>query len=198
MTKKILHSLLFITVMVIVAASIINADPNDPAKLAAQLPALLLAALYFGVLFVVYVLPVLTDRATNAVLASNEGIERDPMNDARAAVARGDYEDAIEFYREATEHDPSNRLPWVEISKIQHDQLEDPEAALDTMQTALDDHEWPEDDVVFFMGRIADIQLDDLENPDECADILNQIVELFPGTRHSANATHKLREMGRL
>lgn len=195
MTGKIIHAIVFIIVATIVTLSFVNVDPDDAVRAAGQLPVLLLAGLYLGVMFVLYVLPALTQRATNAVLASNEQVERDPLRDARAAMARGDYEDAIEFYREAAEANPLDRLPWVEIAKIQHDQLEDPEAAIQTLSDALKEQEWTDDDISFYMVRIAEIKFQDLEQPEEAAAMLNKIIELFPGSRHSANATHKLREL---
>jgi tetratricopeptide (TPR) repeat protein len=200
MTAKIIHTIVFLIVATIVISGYLNykSDPDGYGS-AALLPALLLGGIYVGVLFVMYVLPVLTQKATTAVLASNEEVERDPLRDARAAFARGDYEDAIEFYREASEADPLDRLPWVEIAKIQHDQLEDPEASLHTLRTALEEHDWQDDDdTVFFMGRIAEILHDDLQDEDGCVEILEKIIEMFPSTRHSAGATHKLKEMGRL
>ncbi len=96
------------------------------------------------------------------------------------------------------ETDPYNRLPWVEIAKIQHANLENPGAALETLRSALESHEWPVNDAAYFMGRIAEIYLEDMEDTASCITILNQMVELFPETRHSANATHKLRELGAL
>jgi tetratricopeptide (TPR) repeat protein len=158
----------------------------------------MLAGVYVGVLFVLYILPAITDKATSAVLDSNELVETDPLHDARAAYARGDYEEAMEVYRNVAEDDPYNRLPWVEIAKIQHDNLDDPEASLETLRTALESHEWAVNDAAFFMGRLAEIYNEDMDDPESCVVILEQMVELFPETRHSANATHRLREMGAL
>lgn len=196
MMKWILHILVFLVVAGIIAAVFTGSGEDDGTRAIMQLPALLLGGFYVGILFVLYILPAITEKATSAVLDSNELVERDPLHDARAAFARGDYEEAMEVYRSVTDADPYNRLPWVEISKIQHDQLEDPAAALNTLQSALESHEWPVNDAAFFMGRIAEIYLVDLEDRESSITILRQMIELFPETRHSANATHKLREMG--
>ena len=195
--KLIAHVVLFLIVAGMVTATFVNFDPEDGTQTATQLPVLMLAGLYLGVMFVNYVLPILTQKATGAVLGSNERIERDPMRDAQAAHARGDYEDAIDIYREIieSEKDSFNRLPWVEIAKIERDQLKDPEAAIDTLSDALEEQEWPADDAAFFMVRMADIELEDMKSPEQCTAILNEIIEMFPGTRHSANATHKLKEI---
>ena len=196
MTKWIIHSIIFIFVVSIVLSSLIGGSEGDDVQaVITQLPALLLAGVYVGVLFVLYILLAITDKATSAVLDSNELVETDPMHDARAAHARGDYDEAIAVYREVADADPYNRLPWVEIAKIQHDKLKDPEASIATLRSALESQQWPINDAAYFMGSLATLYNEDLEDRDSCIMILNQMIELFPETRHSANATHKLREM---
>jgi len=198
MTKWIVHIIIFLVVAGSVAAAFINTDPDDATSAVTQLPALLLAGVYLGILFVMYILPAITDKATAAVLDSNELVESDPLHDARAAYARGEYELAMEVYQSVTTSDSYNRLPWVEIAKIQHDNLEDPEASIVTLRTALESHEWPINDAAYFMGRLSEIYATDLDDRESAVAILNQMIELFPETRHSANATHKLREIGEL
>jgi len=198
MMKKIVHVVIFLTVFGIVGAVFLNTDSKDDSSAVMQLPALMLAGVYVGIMFVMYVLPAITDKATHAVLDSNEVVENDPLHDARAAYARGDYDGAIEVYRMVAANEPYNRLPWVEISKIQHDNLEQPELALATLRSALESHEWAVNDAAYFMGRISDIYLNDFENYDASISILNQMIELFPETRHSANANHKINEIKRM
>ncbi len=195
MKGKIVHAIVFLVIAAIVATSFVGSDPEDPAKLASQLPALLLAGLYIGFLFVMYLLPMLSNKATNAVLASNETVQRLPIHNAQAAYARGDYEEAIELYYAIAQEETDNRIPWVEISKIQHDKLESPETALNTLKTALEEHEWPADDAAYFMGRIAEIYLEDLEDKETSVGVLQQIVELFPDTQYSASANQKINEI---
>ena len=48
----------------------------------------------------------------------------------------------------------------------------------------------------FYLFRIAGIYEEEKEDMDSTVQLLQQIVELFPETRHSANATHRLRELG--
>jgi len=197
MTKKIVHVIIFLFVAGVVAATFFNTDSSDDASAITQLPALLLAGLYAGVMFVLYALPAITDKATTAVLDSGELVESDPLHDARAAYARGDYEEAMVVYRSVMDDDPYNRLPWVEIAKIQHDNLKDPEASVATLREALEAHEWAVNDAAYFMGRLAEVYLDDLDDQESSLSILNQIMELFPETRHSANATQKINAINR-
>lgn len=197
MLRKIIHAIVFVTIASMVISILVNNDPDDAYKQAALLPALLIAALYVGFMFVMYALPVITSKASNAVLASNETITRAPIQFAQAAYARGDYIEAISLYRTVAEDEPDNRLPWVEIAKIQNDQLEDSEVAINTLKTALEEKEWPADDAAFFMGRIAEIYLDQLGDKEMCSAILEQIIETFPESQYSASAHHRLNELAK-
>jgi tetratricopeptide (TPR) repeat protein len=155
-----------------------------------------LTAGYIGVVFVVYILPVLAHKFSHAVYDSGEMVEKDVMHDARALYAQGDYEGAIEAYRAAAKADPNNRMPWVEIAKIQRENLEDPDAAIETLRHVLEHYAWPERDAAFFLFRLAEIYDHDKEDRASAAAILQQVMEQFPETRHSANARHKLHDWG--
>jgi tetratricopeptide (TPR) repeat protein len=149
-----------------------------------------------GIVFVIHVLPAIAHRFTHAVYDSAEMVEKDPMHDARAKVAQGDWDGAIEAFRAAAAADPLNRLPYVEIAKIQLEQLEDPAAAVDTLRRAIEGQEWQENDAAYLMFRLAEIYDSNLEDRGSAAAIMQQVVEQFPESRHSANARHKLREWG--
>ena len=149
-----------------------------------------------GIVVVVHVLPMLAHRVTHAVYDSGEEVDKDPMHDARAKVAQGDWEGAIECFRQAAAADPLNRLPYVEIAKIQLEQLEDPQAAVHTLRHAIEDQEWQENDAAYLMFRLAGIYDEHLNDRASAATTMQQVMEQFPETRHSANARHKLHEWG--
>lgn len=147
-----------------------------------------------GIFFVVTALPFFAQRMTHAVFDSAEMVEKDPMHDARSLVAQGDYHGAIEAFKLAAVADPLNRLPWVEIAKIQKTNLEDPAAAVQTIRHALESQAWEVNDAAYFMFRLAELY-DEVEGDRASAiAIMNQVIEQFPETRHSANASHKLHE----
>jgi tetratricopeptide (TPR) repeat protein len=150
-----------------------------------------LGAALLGVVFVLDVLPIIAHKATHAIYDSDEIIERDVMRDARSFYARGDYESAVEAYREAAAADPTNRFPWVEIAKIQKDHLHHPEAAIATMSEALARHEWGEDDQAFFLFRQADLYAESMGDPAAALSVLDEVEQRFPETRHAASARHK-------
>lgn len=153
-----------------------------------------LSAGLIGIFFVIHLLPFFAQRVTHAVYDSAEMVERDVMHDARSLLAQGDYEGAIEAFKQAASADPLNRLPWVEIAKIQKTNLGDPAAAIQTIRHALETHEWEVNDAAYFLFRLAELY-DEVEGDRYSAvAIMNQVIEQFPGTRHSANASHKLHE----
>lgn len=149
-----------------------------------------------GIIVVVYLLPFFAQRVTHAVYDSAEMIERDVMHDARVLVAQGEYHAAIEAFKEAAKAEPLNRLPWVEIAKIYKDNLEDPEAAIQTIRYALESQEWEINDAAYFLFRLAELYDEVLGDRATSIAILQQVVEQFPRTRHSANANAKLHEWG--
>jgi len=153
-----------------------------------------LSAGLLGMAFVLDILPLLAHKATHAIYDSAEMIERDIMHDARSLLAQGEYEAAVEAFREAAEADPENRFPWVEIAKIQKEYLHAPVSAITTLREVLETREWPADDAAFFLYRLVDLYDESMGDRGTAVEILNQVVENFPETRHSANAMHKLRE----
>ncbi|MFD0893483.1 tetratricopeptide repeat protein [Luteolibacter ambystomatis] len=155
-----------------------------------------LSAGLVGVVVVMEVLPAVAHRFTHAVYDSAEEVEVDVMHDARSKVAQGDYHGAIEAFRTAAAADPMNRLPWVEIAKIQRENLDDPMGAIQTFRTALESQEWELNDAAYLLFRLAELYDEDAKDRMTAASILNQVMEQFPNTRHSANARHRLHEWG--
>jgi len=196
MTKWIINIIAFIIVAGILIASLASTDSDDDARALYMLPALIITTVYLGAMFIIYLLPAITDKATNAVLGSNEEVEPDPLRDARAAQARGDYDEAIAVYLSVTNEDPENSMPWIEIAKIQHDKLDDPDAAIFTLHNALNSQVWEMDDAAYFMQRLSEIYIEDKNDPESGVKILQQITETYPETSHSTTALQKLREMG--
>lgn len=149
-----------------------------------------------GVVFVVDILPLLAHRFTHAVYDSGEEVEEDVMHDARAKLAQGEYEDAISAFRDAAAKDPTNRIPWVEIAKVQREHLSDPAGAVATLREAIEQHDWQVNDAAYLMFRLAETYDEALGDRTSAVAIMQQVVDQFPETRHSANAKHRLQEWG--
>ena len=171
---------------------------SESGKLLVGIVLLIVVSSYGGIVFVTYLLPTVVHRFTHMFYGSDEEAETDPMHDARALFAQGDFESAIEAYRGVAAEQPENRFPWVEISKIQHHNLESPDAAITTLREALESFEWRANDAAFFMFRLVELYEKEKQDLATSISILQQVVEIFPETRHAANATHRLRELGEI
>lgn len=159
--------------------------------------ATVLAGVYVGFLAVAYLLPIFTNKVSDMVFSdSGAAPEVDSLSKARGLVAQGEYEAAIEEYTKAIENEPENRLAWTDVAKIYADKLNQPEAAVATYRRAYEKMEWPEDDAAFFLFRISEWQLDELNDSDAGVATLEEVRRKFPETRHSANATNQLRQLG--
>jgi len=147
-----------------------------------------------GIVFATQVLPLLANKVSKAVYENNERVEADPFHDARVLMAQGEWDGAIESFRLAAKKDPNNRMPWTEIAKIQRHHQDNPPAALATLREAIESQDWEIDDVAFLMFRLAEIYEEDFHDHANARTVLSQIIELFPETRHSANARTKIHE----
>lgn len=187
-----------IIISVIIAYAVITyfrVDPDDQFGVLQWFPVFIITAIYVGSMFVKYVLPNLVFKATNSILGSNAEIEHNPLHDARAASARGDYEESLGIYQSIAAENPDDPQVWLSQAMIQQKNLENPPAAIKTLRKAISSYEWPDDEKAFFMSRIAGIQIDDLANHEEASITLQDIIDTFPKTRHSVNATHKLDDL---
>jgi tetratricopeptide (TPR) repeat protein len=171
------------------------ADSLDNEKTFSGILLTFVSAGFVGILFVVYLLPFFAHRVTHAVYDSAEMIEKDVMHDARSLLAQGNYAGAIEAFKQAAAAEPTNRLPWVEITKIYRDNVGDTASAIQTARYALESQAWSVDDAAYFMFRLAELYPEVEGHHGTSMAIMQQVIEQFPGTRHSANATHKLQEL---
>ena len=153
-----------------------------------------LSAGLVGIFFVLQILPAIAQRITHSVYDSAEMVERDVMHGARSLMAQGEYQGAIAAFQQAAAADPLNRLPWVEIAKIQKDNLGDPAAAIETIRYALESQAWEVNDAAYFLFRLAELYNEVNGDRESAMAIMQQVIDQFPGTRHSANASHKLHD----
>lgn len=157
----------------------------------------IVTGVFTGFLIVSYILPNVVQRASEEVYGSTQKVGGpSALTRAQAAVAQGEWEQAIELYQEAATEEPDNRLPWVEIAMLQRERLENPHAALLTLEQALARGGWRENDEAFFLFRKIEIFENDLNEHDQAITLLRDVIDRFPQTRHSANAMHKLHELG--
>ncbi len=155
------------------------------------------AGFYIGVIGVFYFLPALSHKISQSMFSdSNQKSDQDLYNKARAFMAAGEYERAVVAYRRALIKDPSNRVGWTDLAKLYAERLEQPQLAAACLREACDEHKWEEEDAAFLLFRLSEWQLDDCNDKQAGAATLTEIIEKFPGTRHSANAVQQLRQLG--
>ena len=197
MNKKIILAIIGIGIAFLVFRTYTTHSAEAAEDALSRLGVTALAGLYLGYLAVTYILPALSEKASDFVYSdTQEVVEQDSLHDARALMAQGDYEGALVGYRAAVTKEPENRLAWTDMAKIYADKLEQPTMAIETYREAHANHEWPVEDAAFFLFRISEWQIDECEDRDACVATLEQIREAFPETRHSANAMQQLRQLG--
>jgi tetratricopeptide (TPR) repeat protein len=184
--------LAWLTFVLFSEARVVNRQPDvDASKVVLLFGSVVLVGGLTGVLFVLMVMPSIGDAVGNFFFQPNQQATRDPHADAQAALARGDYAEAIEQYRNVLASDPSDTLAYSEIAKISCEHLADPAIAAQTLEQALK-QEWSPDDAAFLSNRLADIYWEHQRDARNARMMLLQIIESLPNTRHAANAQHRL------
>jgi len=149
----------------------------------------------FGVIFVAFVLPAIGDRIGEFFYTPPAQIDQDDRQKAMAKVAQGDYEGAIELFKRVVKNEPEDRFPIIEISKIQVEQFNDVDSAVQTLNEANTRGGWRDNDAAFFQFRLAELHNEYKNDKETARNIYQQIIAQYPETRHSANAIHKLNEL---
>ncbi len=164
---------------------------KNPIKL---LTCFIILAAGVGFVSVKWVLPLLGDAVSTATFSSGEQAAPSPHAKAIALVTAGQYHEAAEEFKLLAEADPTDRYPIMELVKLQLGKLEDLDGAMGTLQFALD-QEWPEKDGAFFAQRLADLYHDEKGDSEMAKQLLNGIIQKYPGSPAAGNATHRIREI---
>jgi len=188
--KNIAAGLVLVTLI-----SLIYFHPKDDENIGMLFLLYIALALVLGFLVVVHVVPWFGDFMGNLTYSSNEQGEADVRSQARALLAQGNYEEAIEEFREIAEAEPGNISLVSEIAKTYHEKLHNPQAAVSTYEGALAGSEWSDEDRSFMFFRLADLYTTELKDFTRARGILEQVIQEFPDSRHSANANHKIRDV---
>jgi cytochrome c-type biogenesis protein CcmH/NrfG len=149
-----------------------------------------------GVVLVMTILPWFGDAVGNVVFQPNERADKNPHADAMAAMARGDYHKAIAEYERVYAASPQDSHALSEVARIYCEKLHEPEAAASVLEQALERDLVPED-AAFLCSRLADVYWNHQHDSVRARELLTQVIGLLPGTRHAANATHRLQEIER-
>jgi len=156
---------------------------NTGRGMISRLVACIVVSSFIGVIVVIYILPKFGE-AVAFRIHSNSGEEPEPLSSYEQGMIKmshGEFDQAMEFFREAVEDDEANRLPWVEMAQITLVQYEDPEAAVDILTEGLEAHEWVVEDASDLMFRIGEIYKEVLGDRDNAVQVYKQIVQIFDG-----------------
>lgn len=194
--KKLILILISISVTVLTAWSINS--KWDEWEIGSKFVATFFIAIALGLFVVLVMLPSLADKVGAFFFSAPEKIQPDPLIKAAAKVSQGDYDGAIKAYLAIASEEPENRFPIFEIAKIQQDHLRDVDAAIETFENSLENTEWPENDAAAIIFRLQQIYLESKEDEEHAKALLQQIIDSFPNTRHSANAHHRLNEINKI
>ena len=190
-------ALLYLGIVLFSEARTTMAAANpDQSRVVMLFGALVLTGLAAGGVLVVVFLPAFGDWVGNFFFNPDERPEKAPHADALAAVARGDYEQAVAEYRKCAERDESDTHALSEIVRLYCDKLGDPVSAESVLEDALA-KDRTHDDAAFLSNRLAEVYWNHQHDARRARELLLQVIDTFPNTKHSANAQHRLLEIER-
>ncbi len=168
---------------------------SDPGMMAVVM---LFGGTILGVLAIRFILPRLGD-AVGAFFYMPGGstTAAEPARGV-ALMEQGDYLGAVTEYEKALKENLGDLPAIAEIAKIRAERLNDPGAAVSFLETQLASRAWRPDDESFMRFRVAAIRSELMQDYTGAETALGQVIVKFPGTRHSANASHKLKELASL
>ena len=173
----------------------LNPDPDSTKVVFLFIGVLFSGAIGAGLLVSVF-LPWLGDGVGNFFFNPNQRSEPHPHARALAAVARGDYAAAAAEYQRVAAETPEDTLAVSEASRLYCEKLHDCDAAAALLEEALS-RDWLPEDAAFLSLRLADVYWTHQRDAPRAREMLMQVMNLLPGTKHAANAGHKLQEMER-
>ena len=195
-----IRTILFVMLLVLAFVLFHNAraaygSPDvPPSKILGLFAGVVALGVGIAIIFVTTIMPAMVESITNLFFNPDEKAEKDPHSDAISAVARGEYEEAIEAYRAIYEADPIDTLALSESAKIYCEYLDNPVAAAELIEEALK-KEWPPEGAAFLSSRLVDVYWKYQHDGRGARGLLLQIMETMPDTRHAANASHRLQEI---
>jgi len=186
-------SSLLVIALLTVFVMVERGKPEEDQNGMTMMLAFIVAGVLGAVLFVTWILPTLGDKMTEALVSSGEKVQETPGAVVARHIAQGDYEDAITELQKQSLAEPQNPRPVLEIARLHHEKLEDPESAVQSLQTALVSREWPPAHEATLRLRLADFWMAmPTANFEAAKAEVQQVLDRFPGTPQSVEAATKL------
>ena len=166
-------------------------EVRNPIKL---LTYFIILAAGVGFVTVQWIIPMLGDAVSTATYSSGEKLGPSEHAKGLSLITQGNYQAALDEFRHLAIANPLDRFAIVEIVKLQLGKFEDVDGAIATLRNALS-QEWPEADGTYFAQRLSDLYREEKGDLASAKEILQHIIQQFPGSPSAGNATHKLREI---
>jgi len=174
-----------------------DAEHSDPTKLMLLFAGIIMIALVIGTILALSLVPAIADKVGGFFYNPDEKIEKDPSSVAISKMAQGDFQGAVEEYARIFEKNPDDTHALSEIVHIYCDRLGEPQKAAEVLENVLQ-NEWPPEQMAFFATRLVDVYWDYQRDAERSQAVLEQIIGAMPGTKFSANATHRLHDIQRI
>jgi len=193
----ILTALCFVGFVLFREARIEQLQPSsDPSKIVVLFVGVTLIAVIGATFLAGAIIPMLGETVGHLFYTPDVKVEKSKHSAAMGKLAQGDYEGAAQEYLAAFEKDPSDTLAVSEAAQIYCDKLNQPAEAARILEAALEG-EHPVDEGAFLASRLVDVYWNYFHDAVRSRQILIQLAENLPETRHAANAHHRLSEIDR-
>ncbi len=154
----------------------------------------LISAIAAGIIVAVTFLPMLGEKVGEMIYGTKNDAAHDPFFMAHEAIADGNYDEAISFYRQALAADADDTAAIEGIAEVQTKYLGDPDAAAGLLETALE-RSWPADEDAFLRCKLAEVYGRHQGDMGKARELLLGMMEAYPGTAQARNAEHLLHEL---
>ena len=173
---------------------IIAKESGDKIGAVVNLLIMVFLALCIGALLAPNFSSYLADKFFELIFSKNKGKVRKEYSHIKALTIQGYYDKAVEEYKKELDNDPMNHDLMFEIAQIYHENLKNFDLAIEYYNKALalitDDNTW-----VFVKNRLADIYLNNLNDKDKAAIVLNDIITKLPDTKYAWQAGDRIKNL---
>lgn len=153
----------------------------------------LLVAFPLVIMWLPHVIETVLSPFFGSLTGGNEELEAKPMYFRAVGLRkRGEYAAAIEAAEAELARFPGDVEGLLLIAEIRRSDLRDPLGALGLLETTLIDPACPPATAALLLSQVADLQLNQLNNPDAARGALRRIVTEFPGTEAAVLAQQRL------
>jgi tetratricopeptide (TPR) repeat protein len=120
---------------------------------------------------------------------------RQEYSRAAALVIRGNYDEAVEAYREHIAEQPEDPEPYLRLARLLRDQLDRYDDAAHWFKAARQSARITARQEVFITRELIELATDKLRDPARAAPELARLIERFPGAPEAVWARTELREI---